>query len=44
MYANMSGEQKFINNIIADTRSYKDENFQKAIKIIGKPEKGVIVD
>lgn len=41
MYANMSEQDKFLVNVVRDTRSYNDETFLKAVKIINTPKKGV---
>ena len=43
MYANMAGEAVFRGHVVADTRSYKNETFEKAVRIIGNPKKGVVV-
>jgi len=43
MYANMSVEQKFKEFVVADARSYSDETFLKAVKIISDIKKGVVV-
>ena len=44
MYANMSNQEKFLNHIVNDSRSFKNENFDKAVKIINNPKKGVDID
>lgn len=41
MYANMSDEEVFLKYVVNDTRSYKDETFEKAVKILNNPKKGV---
>ena len=45
MYANMSTEEVFLRHVVNDSRSFKTENFEKALRIINNPaKKGVIVD
>lgn len=44
MYANMSTEEVFLKHVVADSRSFKIENFEKAIRVINNPAKGVVVD
>ncbi len=44
MYANMSMEETFLKHVVNDTRSYKTETFEKAIRVMSDPKKGVIVD
>lgn len=44
MYANMSGDQQFLKHVVNDSRSYKTETFEKAVKIINNPKKGVQLD
>ena len=41
MYANMSGDERFLKHVVNDSRSYKTETFEKAVKIINNPKKGV---
>ena len=41
MYVNMSGMEKFKDNVVTDDRSYSDETFQKALNIIGRGKIGV---
>jgi hypothetical protein len=41
MYANMSTEEKFLKHVVNDARSYKTETFEKAVRIINNPKKGV---
>jgi ubiquitin conjugation factor E4 B len=44
MYANMSDEADFLRYVVNDTRSYKTETFEKAVRILNNPKKGIIVD
>jgi hypothetical protein len=44
MYANMSKEDKFLMNVVNDSRSYSDETFAKAVRIINNAKKGVGLD
>jgi ubiquitin conjugation factor E4 B len=44
MYANMSSEEKFLQYVVGDSRSYKSETFQKAVRILESPKKGVQID
>jgi|LauGreDrversion4_2_1035121.scaffolds.fasta_scaffold78332_1 hypothetical protein len=44
MYANMSVEETFLKWVVQDTRSFKIETFDKAVKILNNPKKGVQVD
>jgi hypothetical protein len=44
MYANMSVEETFLKWVVLDTRSFKIETFDKAVKILNNPKKGVQVD
>ena len=44
MYANMSEEEVFLKNVVNDSRSYKDETFAKALKILLNPKKGISMD
>ena len=37
-------EDSFLFNVVNDSRSYKTENFEKAIRILNNPSKGVVVD
>lgn len=41
MYSNMSGEELFLKHVVNDPRSYKTETFEKAVRIINNPKKGV---
>jgi ubiquitin conjugation factor E4 B len=41
MYANMSNEDIFLKHVVNDSRSYKSETFEKAVRIINNPKKGV---
>jgi hypothetical protein len=38
----MSNQEKFLSHIVNDSRSFKNENFDKAVKIINNPKKGLI--
>jgi len=44
MYSNMSSEDIFLQHVVNDSRSFKSENFDKVIRIIGNTAKGVTVD
>jgi len=44
MYANMSVEETFLKWVVQDTRSFKIETFDKAVKILNNQKKGVQVD
>lgn len=44
MYANMSNEEVFLKNVVNDARSYKDETFEKAVRIINNTKKGITLD
>lgn len=44
MYANMSEEEVFLRNVVNDSRSYKDETFEKALRLLQNPKKGVTMD
>lgn len=41
MYSNMSIEDAFLRWVVQDTRSFKIETFEKAVKILNSPKKGV---
>jgi hypothetical protein len=41
MYSNMSIEDAFLRWVVLDTRSFKIETFEKAVKILNSPKKGV---
>jgi|TARA_B110001450_G_C17214174_1_gene316677 hypothetical protein len=43
MYANMSHLESFRANVVSDGRSYSDETFEKAAKILNSSKKGVQV-
>ena len=43
MYANMAHLDKFRENVILDGRSYSDETFAKAVKILNSAQKNVSV-
>jgi len=40
----MSVEETFLKWVVQDTRSFKIETFDKAVKILNNPKKGVQVD
>ena len=44
MYANMAHFEKFRENVVLDARSYSDETFAKAVKILNSSKKNVAVD
>ncbi len=44
MFANMSNEEIFLKHVVNDSRSFKTENFEKALRVINNPKKGVSVD
>eukprot|EP00347_Sterkiella_histriomuscorum_P007831 403347399 len=44
MYANMSEQESFLRHVVNDTRSYKDETFDKALRLLNNPKKGVQID
>lgn len=44
MYANMSDEEVFLKHVVNDTRSYKDETFEKALRLLNNQKKGVQID
>ena len=43
MYANMAHLEKFRENVVLDARSYSDETFAKAAKILSSTKKNVAV-
>jgi hypothetical protein len=43
MYANMSSEETFLKLVVSDSRSFKIETFDKAIRVLENPAKGIIV-
>lgn len=43
MYANMADLEVFRKNVVSDGRSYSDETFAKAVKIINSTKKGISV-
>lgn len=43
MYANMAHLEKFREHVVMDARSYSDETFAKALKILGSTKKNVAV-
>ena len=44
MYANMAHFDKFRDNVVLDARSYSDETFAKAVKILNRTQNAVSVD
>lgn len=44
MFASMSGEETFLRHVVNDTRSYKTETFEKAVRILNNPKKGIVID
>ncbi len=44
MYSNMSNEESFLRQLVLDTRSFKVEIFDKAVKILNNPKKGVQIE
>lgn len=44
MYANMAHFEKFRDNVVIDARSYSDETFAKAVKILNRTANSVAVD
>lgn len=44
MYANMAHFEKFRDNVVLDARSYSDETFAKAVKILNRTQNAVSVD
>ena len=44
MYANMSDEESFLRHVVDDSRSFKTETFEKTVRILSNPSKGVVVD
>lgn len=44
MYANMAHLERFRGFVIKDGRSYSNETFEKAVKILNSTSKGIIVD
>ena len=44
MYSNMAKFEKFRTNVVSDGRSYSDETFEKAHKILNSSNKSVNVD
>jgi len=41
MYANMSDQEQFRKNVVSDGRSYSNETFEKAIKILNSTKKNI---
>ena len=44
MFANMAHFEKFRENVVMDARSYSDETFAKAVKILNSAKKNVAVE
>lgn len=44
MFSNMAHYEKFRENVVMDARSYSDETFAKAAKILNSAQKNVAVD
>ena len=44
MYSNMCKLEKFRQNVVKDGRSYSDETFEKAVKILNSSKKSIAVD
>jgi len=44
MYANMSHLEVFRGHVVKDSRSYSNETFEKAVKILNSSKKSVNVD
>lgn len=44
MYANMSHLSKFRDSVIKDGRSYSNETFEKAVKILNSTKKNIHMD
>jgi len=44
MYANMAHLETFRTNVVMDGRSYSDETFDKAVKILNSTKKNVAVE
>jgi len=44
IYANMGDEEVFVRQVVSDSRSFKTETFEKALRILNSPKKGVSVD
>ena len=44
MYANMAHLETFRTNVVMDGRSYSDETFAKALKILNSTKKNVAVE
>ena len=40
----MSGEETFLRHVVNDTRSYKTETFEKAVRILNNPKKSIVID
>jgi len=43
MYANMGHHEKFRVNVVKDGRSYSNETFEKAVKILNSTKKHIAV-
>lgn len=44
MYTSMSTEEIFIKHVVNDSRSFNIEIFEKALRIVKNPNKGIMVD
>lgn len=44
MYANMSSYDQFKKNVVSDDRSYSNETFDQALKVITSTNKNIPVD
>ena len=44
MYSNMCKIDKFKQNVVKDGRSYSDETFEKAVKILNSGKKSIPID
>ena len=40
----MSDEQVFLRHVVSDARSYKDETFEKAVRMLNSQKKGIQLD
>ena len=43
MYANMSDLEEFRKNVVSDDRSYSDETFLKAKKLLNSSKKNILI-
>ena len=44
IYSNMGKLEKFKQNVVKDGRSYSDETFEKAVKILNSSKKSIEID